>query len=34
MTIASGREIIFLIVGPGGKNGTIQLGKRIVGQID
>jgi hypothetical protein len=34
MTIASGREIIFLIVGPGGRNGTIQLGKRIVGQID
>ena len=34
MTIASGREIVFLIVGPGGKNGTIQLGRRIVGQID
>ena len=34
MTIASGREIIFLIVGPGGRDGTIQLGNRIVGQIN
>jgi len=34
MTIASGREIVFLIVGPGGRQGTIRLGKRIVGQID
>lgn len=34
MTIASGREIVFLIVGPGGRAETIQLGRRIVGQID
>ena len=35
MTIASGREIIFLIVGPSSdQDRTIRLGKRIVGQID
>lgn len=35
LTIASGREIIFLILGPAGDQSRVtKLGKRIVGQID
>jgi hypothetical protein len=35
MTIASGREIIFLILAPAGdQSRAITLGKRIVGQVD